>query len=202
MKPKSPIGGIEPAIDAQLQAIRGVVGGTVRVAPADVLDDDPLLVGHAIAVRVDERAEVRRMQHKDRVAVGDQPARRIHFHEVIRRVRDRHRRPYRAGARSVRRRAPWPARPFGSLDTKSVPSGAAETNTGEFTIGGAANVVNSNAGSKRTWCNTVTACSDFAGSWPGVAFASFNGTAGATGADPDGESSAFKSPSAYWMPAR
>lgn len=30
--------------------------------------------------------------------------------------------------------------PFGSLDTNSLPSGAAETNTGEFIIGGAANL--------------------------------------------------------------
>ena len=79
---------VEPAIDADRQSVRGMVGAAVRVVPADVLHDDALLVRDAVAVLVDERADVRGMQDEDRVAVGDEPAGGVDLRVVVRDVRD------------------------------------------------------------------------------------------------------------------
>src|SRR4051812_8101280 len=51
-------GEVEPAVDAQAHAVRGVVCGPILEGEGDVLDQDLLLIGPAIPVAVDEGAQV------------------------------------------------------------------------------------------------------------------------------------------------
>ena len=78
---------IQPTIDPQRDAVARVVRRAVLEPEGDVLDEDLLLVRHSIAVAVDERTQMRRMQHIESVAVPHQPARGVDIrHEVLRLV--------------------------------------------------------------------------------------------------------------------
>ena len=81
-------GDVEPAVNAQLHAVRRVIGGAVLESERDVFHEHLLLVGDAVAVLVNERAEVRRVDAIDRAAVHHEAARRIHvLHEFLHLVR-------------------------------------------------------------------------------------------------------------------
>ena len=70
-------GRIQPAIDTERQAIGSVVGRPILEGPSDAADERLLLVGHAIAVLVDEHAHVRGVEQVQTVVVPDEAARRV-----------------------------------------------------------------------------------------------------------------------------
>src|SRR4030095_15077398 len=69
--------GIEPAIDPQFESIGGVVGGAILKTKGDVLHQGAPLLGHAVAVPVDELTDVGRGQEIKPVMIPDQSSRRI-----------------------------------------------------------------------------------------------------------------------------
>ena len=70
-------GAIEPAVDAQFDAVGGMVDDAVLDPEADVLHEHALFVGDAVAVLVDEHAQVAGVQDIKVVAVDGDAARRV-----------------------------------------------------------------------------------------------------------------------------
>ena len=68
---------VEPAIDAQFDSVRRVIRRTILEGPADAGDERLLFVRHAVAIVIDEHADVRRVQQIKAVLIPDEPARRI-----------------------------------------------------------------------------------------------------------------------------
>ena len=79
---------VKPAVYPQLDAVRRVVGGAIFETERDVFHQHHLAVTHAVAVIINERAEVRRMHAIDRVPIHHQPARRVHIlHKFLHLIR-------------------------------------------------------------------------------------------------------------------
>ena len=79
---------VEPAVNAHLHAVRRVVGGAILESERDIFHQHLLLVADAVAVLVNERAEMGRMHAIHRVAVHHETARRIQIlHKFLHLVR-------------------------------------------------------------------------------------------------------------------
>ena len=70
---------VEPAVNAQREAVRGVVRRAVFETEGDVLYQHLLLLGDTIAVLINERAEVRRMHEIEPVVIPHRAARAVHI---------------------------------------------------------------------------------------------------------------------------
>ena len=68
---------VEPAVDAEAESVGRVIGRTILEAERDAGDQRLLLVGLAVAVVVDEHADIRRMHHVEPVVVPHHAARGI-----------------------------------------------------------------------------------------------------------------------------
>ena len=78
---------VKPAVDAETEAVRGVIGGAVLVTKGDVLHEDVLLLRDAIVIGINELAEVRRMHEVEPVVIPHEPARGIDLAKDLRLIR-------------------------------------------------------------------------------------------------------------------
>ena len=70
-------GTIDPAVDAEFDAIRTVVGRAILESEGDILDENFLFVGFAVVVVIDEHTEVRWVEKVEAVLVPKKAARGI-----------------------------------------------------------------------------------------------------------------------------
>ena len=75
---------VKPAVDAEAEAVRGVIGGAIFEAVGDVIDEDVLFLSDAVVIGIDELAEVRRMHKVESVVVPHEAARAVHLAEDLR----------------------------------------------------------------------------------------------------------------------
>ena len=78
---------VKPAVDAEAESVRGVIGGAVLVTEGDILHEDILLLRDAVVIGINELAEVRRMHEVESVVIPHEPARRIDLAEHLRLIR-------------------------------------------------------------------------------------------------------------------
>src|SRR5688572_24989287 len=76
-------GDVQPAIDAEAEAVRGMVRRTVLVPKRNALHQRLALFRHTVAILVDEEAHIRRMHHVEAIVVPHETTRSIEvLHEL------------------------------------------------------------------------------------------------------------------------